>query len=452
MTKLMSRSDKEKYLRLLKAKVEYNQLFYTPTQKQIEFHKSSARRVFIRAGSQSGKSFAATHEVAWWVTELHPFKQLPIPKMKIAWVVGKSKRMVTDDLWELYLKKFIPERFIEKISYSSSIIEKVRLNTGWEIRFKSYDQGREALQGTPVDLVLITEQPPMDCFEEIEARVAATEGTILMDFTPLKMDRKLKDYLENSSLVDIIRMSRRDNPVIDQVKLEEEIKNWPKAKIATRIDGEWFAYEGRLIPSFTEDNCTIPFRIPETWRKCISIDPATSTETGIVWLAENPNNGDWYCYREALLKELAPSKLIRKIVELTGVEKIDSWYYDQQAAYLSKEAMELGIFLTPVKKANENENMVSELNQAFANKSLFIFKDLDKTTDHIMNYINDPNSEEFKPVKEDDHLVDALKYFWRGKPVFYGVKRELNRMEQIIDNMLKKNVSGSFDPTMGSNT
>ena len=63
----------------------------------------------------------------------------------------------------------------------------------------------------------------MDCFDELEARVAATEGIILMDFTPLKYDKQLHDYLMENDNVEVIRMSRFDNPVVNSDKLREEI-------------------------------------------------------------------------------------------------------------------------------------------------------------------------------------------------------------------------------------
>jgi phage terminase large subunit-like protein len=54
------------------------------------------------------------------------------------------------------------------------------------LKFKSYEQGRAKFQGQPIDLVWGDEEPPMDIYTEMLARIAATDGIIYTTFTPLK--------------------------------------------------------------------------------------------------------------------------------------------------------------------------------------------------------------------------------------------------------------------------
>jgi len=51
---------------------------------------------------------------------------------------------------------------------------------------KSYDQKREAFQGTEQDLIWLDEEPPLDIYAECLLRTMTTNGLILITFTPLQ--------------------------------------------------------------------------------------------------------------------------------------------------------------------------------------------------------------------------------------------------------------------------
>lgn len=57
---------------------------------------------------------------------------------------------------------------------------------GWSIlQFRSYDQGREAWQGTERDIGWCDEEPPEPIYTELLLRTATTQGMIIATFTPL---------------------------------------------------------------------------------------------------------------------------------------------------------------------------------------------------------------------------------------------------------------------------
>jgi len=57
---------------------------------------------------------------------------------------------------------------------------------GWSIlQFRSYDQGREAWQGTERDIGWCDEEPPEPVYTELLLRTATTNGMIIATFTPL---------------------------------------------------------------------------------------------------------------------------------------------------------------------------------------------------------------------------------------------------------------------------
>jgi len=54
------------------------------------------------------------------------------------------------------------------------------------LQFRSYDQGREAWQGTERDGVWMDEEPPMDVYVESLMRTMTTKGLVICTFTPLR--------------------------------------------------------------------------------------------------------------------------------------------------------------------------------------------------------------------------------------------------------------------------
>ncbi|MDA2926846.1 terminase family protein [Acidobacteria bacterium AH-259-G07] len=53
------------------------------------------------------------------------------------------------------------------------------------LTFKSYDQRREAFQGTDMDIIWLDEEPPMNIYAECLLRTMVSNGLVLLTFTPL---------------------------------------------------------------------------------------------------------------------------------------------------------------------------------------------------------------------------------------------------------------------------
>ena len=53
------------------------------------------------------------------------------------------------------------------------------------LAFRSFDQGREAFQGTEQDVVWLDEEPPLPVYTECLMRTMTTDGLVMLTFTPL---------------------------------------------------------------------------------------------------------------------------------------------------------------------------------------------------------------------------------------------------------------------------
>src|SRR5262249_27548257 len=54
------------------------------------------------------------------------------------------------------------------------------------LTFKSFEQGREKLQGAGIDIIWCDEDTPVDIFSELCSRTFSTNGIIFVTFTPIK--------------------------------------------------------------------------------------------------------------------------------------------------------------------------------------------------------------------------------------------------------------------------
>lgn len=67
--------------------------------------------------------------------------------------------------------------------------------------FKAYEQGRGKWQGDTLNGVWFDEEPPLDIYTEGMTRTNATQGIVMLTFTPLKgMSDVVQMYLSDSDL------------------------------------------------------------------------------------------------------------------------------------------------------------------------------------------------------------------------------------------------------------
>lgn len=167
----MSDSKKRKLL-LLRRKFELlrNRTLsrYKPHQKQSEFHevgKHSKERLFL-AGNRCGKTHCGAMEMAMHLTGEYPtwWHGLTFNKPIKAWAASVTTESTRDILQRAYLGNLrddsvgsIPSFSIVKTTLRRGVADAVdtvyvKHKSGGvsTLGFKSYDQGREKFQGTPL--------------------------------------------------------------------------------------------------------------------------------------------------------------------------------------------------------------------------------------------------------------------------------------------------------------
>lgn len=191
--------------------------FYRPNRKQLEFHNLIADERMLRAGNQEGKTHAAAAELSMHGTQRYPgwFKgrtfltKPPIerPYDFLGWVAGPNAVKVRDGMQTKLLGNLmepdglgtglIPlDCLTGKPAMARGIADfvdsvTIRREDGGKalIRFKTYEQGRQAFEGEAVDVVELDEdvkgETNAPIYGECQARTTTTRGIIMVTMTPM---------------------------------------------------------------------------------------------------------------------------------------------------------------------------------------------------------------------------------------------------------------------------
>ncbi|MGH6677633.1 MAG: terminase large subunit domain-containing protein, partial [Bradyrhizobium sp.] len=199
----LSSSERRKKYR----KIDFlDQSFWYPSQKAFFMAGSSGvHQRLIYGGNQSGKTLCAGTEVSWHLTGDYPqwWTGKRFNKPLRVWAVGESGQLVRDTLLrklcgdDEFGTGLIPlESFGKKpvmVPGGTGAIDTMFVTHQTDgvtdgtssLTFKSFEMRREKLQGESVDLIWIDERPSEEIYSELLARTSATDGQIVVSYTPV---------------------------------------------------------------------------------------------------------------------------------------------------------------------------------------------------------------------------------------------------------------------------
>jgi phage terminase large subunit-like protein len=179
---------------------------YRPYRRQAEFHAAGARtreRLFM-AGNQLGKTMAGASEWAIHLTGLYPdwWEGKRFDRPVRFWAAGVTAESTRDNPQRMLLGPpqrkeawgtgTIPADCLLNTAAARGVADGVdslvvrHVSGGAStLLFKSYEKGREKWQGETLDGVWFDEEPPLDIYTEGLTRTNATEGIVIVTFTPL---------------------------------------------------------------------------------------------------------------------------------------------------------------------------------------------------------------------------------------------------------------------------
>lgn len=279
--------------------------FYRPNRAQLKFHALAAPEKMLRAGNQLGKTHGtgfefASHAIAlypeWWAGRR--FEKAPKIERPVEWTGWAScttSEKVRDGAQLKLLGPvksqdglgtgLIPlDNIVGRPTMARGIAEfvdtvTIRRETGGtgNIQFKTYQQGREAYQGTPVDVNWLDEDVSRDddsIYGECLARKTTTRGTIMCSLTPLLgmsplrkrfKERNGKECAEILMTIDDCRVSNGGH--IPDEDVPGIIAQYKSNEVQTRVYGADMQGEGAVFETPVEQikHELDPLSVPSYW-------------------------------------------------------------------------------------------------------------------------------------------------------------------------------------------
>jgi phage terminase large subunit-like protein len=282
---------------------------------------------------------------------------------------------------------------------------------------KSYDQRREAFQGTSQDLIWLDEEPPLDIYIECLMRTMTTHGCVLLTFTPLQgMSDVVLRFLSLEETDDVPPLSRftvqaewDDAPHLTDAVKKELLAEIPAYQRDARTKGIPQLGAGAIYPVAETDLVIDPFEIPAHWPRAFGLDVGWKC-TAAVWGALDRDNDCLVLYSEHCRGEQGPA------VHAGSIKARGAWIrgaIDPSARgrsqvdgrRLIEMYRDLGLDLTEAD--NTVETGIYRVLERMNTGRLKVFRTLPQWLGEFRLYRRD---EKGRIVKERDHLMDGTRY------------------------------------------
>ena len=301
---------------------------------------------------------------------------------------------------------------------------KVRHVSGFvsHLSFKSYEQGREAFQGTEQEGILLDEEPPYAIYVECLVRTMATGdfegGAVLCTFTPLEgLSETVKAFMPKGKLPEtmgtagkfVIMADWNDVPHLSEAEKEELLREIPPYQRDARTKGIPQLGAGAIYPVPESEVMVKPFMVPDYWPRAYGLDVGWN-RTAAAWGALDRDSDVLYLFSEYYRGKAEPS------IHADAIKARGDWIpgvIDPAARGRSqldgRQLMvmyqDLGLELYP--SANTVETGIYHVWQRLSTGRLKVFSTMENWLSEYRIYRRDDSG---RVVKADDHLMDSTRY------------------------------------------
>lgn len=465
--------------------------YWTPQPQQIPHFAQFTKdiKIFgVLGGNRSGKTEEGAFITIAWALGKKFFegepayewiKDLPIPDPPVnIWVVGLDYGLLKNVIWQEKLRtgRGHPPLLPRDPKVITKVIDgefQVYFANGSILTGKSADAGREKFQGASIDLAWIDEECEADVFDEIYQRTADCAGKILLTLTPLVdiasgvrtpwVFDLYEEMTQGRKDICFVKLSVLDNPYVpaeEKVKLEDKWRG--HFEESARLYGNFIQRSGLVYNLWNSAvHLVDPTKIPRDWRRIVSIDPAATGTTAAIWAAVEPGNNNLHLYREYYESNRIVSEHAKSILLQNGGDPIDIWLLDPKwASQRNNETHKTGLQLyrensipcraAPIEYEDYGLNAAREyiaanLDSTSRHPKVFVHRGLKNFRFEIEHYVWDVFGKgqmrglsKDKPMKRDDHLMNAFQYLCCLRPVGRKsgsyMRDEQNRKQQATLN------------------
>lgn len=287
-----------------------------------------------------------------------------------------------------------------------------------QLTFKSYEQGREAFEGSSVEIAWLDEESPQDVYLECLVRTMTTNGIVYLTFTPLNgLTDVVLLFMPGGDVPPVqdkgrfvVQAEWDDAPHLTEKAKTELYRTLPPHQRDARSKGRPQLGSGAIYPVPETDISVQPFDIPRHWPRVYGLDVGTCTAA--IWGAQDPDTETWYMYREYYREGEEPA------VHAAAIKGAGSWIpgvIDPAARgrsqidgrRLLEMYKDLGLDVEP--SNNAVESGLFEVWNAMTAGKFKVFSTLTRWFQEFRLYRRD---EKGRIVKKFDHLQDAGRYLF----------------------------------------
>jgi len=237
--------------------------------------------------------------------------------------------------------------------------------------------------------------------------------------TPLKGKSWVYERIYKSDEISVHKWSWEDNPYLDRREIKQMEKNFSKETLQSRKFGEFGAGAGLVFNEFSDANI-VSVGARNYIETGISIDPGYTNPTAVLWFGVDSEENifviDEFKESGQTVESLA-NMIYRKSKEL-GVS-VDNVFIDSAATSRTlgepKSVVEqfrnFGVNVNPMVEKNVLEG-IHKLKGMFCSsggeRKLFVYEGCVALIKELRGYVW---GEGEKPIKQNDHCIDALRYF-----------------------------------------
>lgn len=290
------------------------------------------------------------------------------------------------------------------------------------LKFKSYEQGRSAFEGTEIHVIWCDEEPPLDVYVECLTRTMATGtfegGMILLTFTPLMgMSEVVLAFLPGGKLPEersatgkyVVSVTWDDVPHLSETEKAELLASYPLHQRDARSKGVPQLGAGAIYPIPEDDVVVADFAIPAHWPRFYALDVGWN-RTAVGWYALDRDTDTLYRYAEHYRGQAEPD------VHAAAIRARGEWLHgvidpasrgrsQHDGEQLVKKYRERGLHLHFANNAVEAG--IFETWQRMSTGRLKVFKSCGHWFEEFRLYRRDDKG---RIVKENDHCMDETRY------------------------------------------
>ncbi len=427
----------------------------------------------LTKANQTGGSAANIRKDIIWATEKDLWSSLWNHRPVQFWYFYPSFSTVDREVNEKWVKLLLPKK--ELLSESdweiygwelenrNKLPYRIKYNSGISNYFFSYEMKLSNIQASSPDAIFLDEETPMDFYDELIARLRATQGYFNMLCTPtLGQDFWRRALQPESPAEEVLKHAKKIRSTLfdcmvyadgspsrwtpERVKeAEEECSSENEYKL--RILGQFVIPTGLKYPMFNKEKSVVePLPIPSSYHKYAGLDYGSGGEEGhpssIIFVAVNPEFTMGYVYdgwRGDGVQTTA-GDLLDKYREMSADQIIIGAFYDYACRDLATIAERQNLPLAKANKAREEGDAL--LATLFKKEKLKIFNTIELTK--LVNEIRFLKIDTDKRKAVDD-MIDSTKYAINSIPwnlLSASKKHEAERPMTEVEER-KERVNGS---------